>query len=60
MVENSDHGSYYIPMFVSNFKSESDGDKFLKDMIYIFNGGTIETDSVEVAKKIVISEEAKN
>jgi hypothetical protein len=50
-VENSDQGSYYISMFVSNFKSESNGDKFLNDMIYIFNGGTIETDSMEVAKR---------
>jgi beta-lactamase class A len=56
MVEDSDQDSYYISMFVSNFKSESKGDKFLKDMIYIFNGGTIETDSVEVAKKVSVKD----
>lgn len=49
MVEDGEQGNYYISMFVSNFKSESEGEKFLKDMIYIFNGGTIEGDSVEVA-----------
>lgn len=61
MVENGNLGNYYISMFVSNFKSESDGDRFLKDMIYIFNGGTIESDSVEVvSKKVLIDGEAKN
>ena len=61
MVENSERGSYYVSMFVSNFKSESQGDKFLNDMMYIFNGGTLEQDSVEVAsKKVIIEGEVKN
>lgn len=61
MVENGDQGNYYISMFVSNFKSESEGEKFIKDMIYIFNGGTIESDSMEVvSKKVLIEGEVKN
>lgn len=41
LVEDKDNGSYYVSMFVSNFKSVGEGDRLLRDIVHIFNGGAI-------------------